>query len=144
MDGPSRSVCKGQTPIPFATNPNPSCVNEEGIDVSCWKEKPLDEKQIYTLGVWTTKAGKEDEFITLWQSFADWTTNHMSGAGKGTLLQSADHPRRFISFGPWKDAESVSSWRQQPEFKAFAEKARELCDEFEPQTMLQVGHSDLD
>ncbi len=99
------------------------------------------EGQIYTLGRWRTKAGMEAEFIRVWQAFADWTSASQSGAGEGTLLQHEDTPQRFVSFGPWDDAASVSSWRQRPEFKDFLAKAQELCDEIEPQNMILVGRS---
>lgn len=102
----------------------------------------MGEQQIFTLGVWKTKPGKEAEFIELWQSFADWTAVHMAGAGSGTLLQDAENPRQFISYGPWRDSEAVRNWRDTPEFKDFAARARGLCDEFEPQNMLRVGHTD--
>jgi quinol monooxygenase YgiN len=57
------------------------------------------------------------------------------------LLQHEEVPQKFISFGPWKDAESVANWRKQPQFKEFVTKAQELCEELEPQTMILVGHS---
>ena len=100
--------------------------------------------QLYTLGVWKTKAGKEDEFIEAWQSLADWTSNSVPGAGLGTLLQHADTPQRFVSFGPWDSSESAAEWRQQPEFIEFVAKARALCEEFEPQNMILVGQSGVE
>ena len=97
--------------------------------------------QLYTLATWTVKPGKEAEFIESWQAFADWTTNEMEGAGEGTLLQQEDNSLRFVSFGPWQEQAVVDHWRQQPTFKAFIKRARELCQELEPHNMVQVGYS---
>lgn len=97
--------------------------------------------QLYTLGIWTTMEGQESEFIEAWQAFADWTFGSQPGAGSGTLLQNKDTPQRFISFGPWESADSVESWRKQPQFKEFVARARELCEDFEPQNMIVVGQS---
>lgn len=104
----------------------------------------MQNGKIYTLGIWRTIPGKEDEFIALWQSFADWTTGHVTGSGEGILLLQADNAQRLVSFGPWEDAESVVRWREKPEFKQFADRARELCDEFDPLNMQVVGHSGSD
>jgi heme-degrading monooxygenase HmoA len=99
------------------------------------------EGQTYTLGIWKTKKGRETEFIEAWQSFANWTSRNLPGAGDGTLLQHEGTPQRFVSFGPWEDAESVAKWREQPRFNEFVAKAQELCEAFEPQNMILVGHS---
>lgn len=101
----------------------------------------MKKAQLFTLGVWKTKKGKEAEFIQAWQAFADWTSVSQPGAGEGTLLQHEDMPQRFVSFGPWQDAVSVAEWRKQPQFREFVEKVRILCEEFEPQNMIMVGRS---
>lgn len=98
-------------------------------------------EQVYTVGLWTVRPGNEAAFISAWQSFAEWTTKHQPGAMTGTLLQDLEQPQRFISFGPWKDAEGVRAWRNLPEFKAFASKAKELCDNFQPSMMKAVAYS---
>ena len=97
--------------------------------------------QIYTLGMWLVKPGLESEFITTWETFARWTAESLSlpddlGAH---LLQDLENPRRFISFGPWKDIQTVQAWRGLPEFMAFFSKARELCEKIEPSTLKQVA-----
>lgn len=103
--------------------------------------KVASEGQLYTLGIWKTKEGKEAEFIEAWQAFADWTSGNLPGSGDGTLLQREDSPQTFVSFGPWESAEDIASWRNQPQFGEFAAQARDLCEEFEPQNMILVGHS---
>ncbi|MGD8406911.1 MAG: antibiotic biosynthesis monooxygenase [Anaerolineales bacterium] len=101
----------------------------------------MDKKQLYTLGTWKVKLGKEAEFVEAWQAFADWTSLNQPGAGEGILLQNEDRPDLFISFGPWESAENVVHWRAQPEFQDFLSNARDLCIEMQPQNMVQVGRS---
>jgi heme-degrading monooxygenase HmoA len=98
--------------------------------------------QPYTLGIWTTKTGNEKAFIIEWEAFAKWTAVNFSGAGTGYLLQDREHPEQFISFGPWESMEVIKGWRERPEFKAFATKARELCSVFEPRSFVQVASSE--
>jgi heme-degrading monooxygenase HmoA len=103
----------------------------------------MEKKQLYTLAIWKVKPGKEAEFIEAWQAFADWTTHTQASAGEGILLQGEDSPTQFVSFGPWDNAENVVNWRAQPEFRDFLSKARELCEELQPQNMIRVGQSIL-
>lgn len=93
---------------------------------------------LYTLGIWLVKPDREKDFIAAWKEFARWTINNQNGAVSGTLLQDTQHPQRFISFGPWKDKESIEAWRQTPVFQVFLKKARALCDEIQPQMLKSV------
>ncbi len=95
--------------------------------------------ELYTLGIWTVKAGNEKAFIDAWRVFAAWTVKNQPGSAKATLLQDEEQPRRFISFGPWKDKESIQSWRNQPEFKEFFAKARDLCEDIQPHILESVA-----
>src|SRR5258708_4415422 len=97
--------------------------------------------QLYTLGNWMVKAGNEKTFIAEWQAFARWTAANQMGAGAAHLLQDPDHPRQFISFGPWETDSAIRAWRESPEFKAFVSKVRELCDEFQPRSLVEVARS---
>ncbi len=95
---------------------------------------------IYALALWSVKPGKEAEFIRAWEAFAQWTGEHQPGAGDGWLLQDLEHPNRFLSFGPWDSLDSIKEWRGKPEFRAFFEKARQLCEEIQPRTLKLVAH----
>lgn len=97
-------------------------------------------EQLWTLGIWTTKVGQEQAFRDAWTAFADWTAHHQPGAGEAWLLQDAQQPQRFISFGPWESAEAASAWRSRPEFGAFVARVRDLCDEFQPNTLRLAAH----
>lgn len=94
--------------------------------------------QLYTLGIWTVKAGNEKAFTDAWRAFAEWTLKNQPGNAKATLLRDEEQPQRFISFGPWKNHESIRSWRNQPEFKKFIAKARDLCEDIKPHTLKAV------
>lgn len=93
---------------------------------------------IFTLGLWSVKARNEEAFKSAWERFAKWTSRNQPGALEAYLLQDAEEPRRFISFGPWKDADSIRAWRQRPEFKEFFARAKTLCDEIQPRTLKTI------
>ncbi len=98
------------------------------------------EQQVWTLGIWTTKEGQEQAFRDAWVAFAEWTAQQQPGAGEAWLLQDVQQPGRFISFGPWQNADAVQAWRSRPEFGAFVARARELCAEFQPNTLQCAAH----
>ena len=66
--------------------------------------------QLYASGQWLVKPGKEAEFISAWDTFAQWTVQTQAGAGSGHLLQDTANSRSFLSFGPWdsENADNVS------------------------------------
>ncbi|MFI5251888.1 MAG: antibiotic biosynthesis monooxygenase family protein [Bacteroidota bacterium] len=88
--------------------------------------------QPYTLALWTVKPGMEKQFIEEWNKFATWSAQHQPGAFKPSLLHSVEHPLQFVSFGGWEDVEKIKTWRSLPEFSAFVERAKKLCDNFTP------------
>jgi quinol monooxygenase YgiN len=97
------------------------------------------ENEIYTLGIWNVKQGCEKDFISEWSLFAEWSIENIGGGGKARLLQDESNPQRFISFGPWKDKETVERWRNTDEFKAFREKVKPLLESFQPNTLQVVA-----
>ena len=97
--------------------------------------------QPYTVGKWIAKAGKENLFIREWEAFALWTAKTQAGAGIGNLLQNRDRSQEFISFGSWDSYSSIKTWRESPEFKTFASKVRELCEDFQPLSLILVANS---
>ncbi len=95
-----------------------------------------------TVGIWTVKAGKERSFIEEWSAFARWSLKNQPGAVSGYLLQDATNPQRFVSFGNWENLEVIKEWREHPEFKAFVEKVKILCEDFQPYTMKLAAASE--
>src|SRR3990172_5344291 len=100
----------------------------------------MDEMgQIFSSGTWQVKKGNEAAYIKAWQQFANWTVEKQAGARKGLLPQDLEHSESFISVGPWESEERIIEWRSKPEFAAFVQRARELCEEIVPRTMLVVA-----
>ena len=86
--------------------------------------------EIYTVGIWTVKAGREEEFVAAWRAMGEATLADFPAA-QGRLLRDLDNPRRFVSFGPW---ESLETWRASAPFQEGVARIRELLDAFEPGT----------
>lgn len=101
-----------------------------------------ENKKIYTLGSWTVRPGKENAFINEWTKFAQWTSRNIQGSEKGYLLQDEKNPLRFISFGSWMDSDTIQKWRGSNEFKGFAAIIKELCSDFQPNTLREVSTSE--
>lgn len=87
--------------------------------------------QPYTSGRWEVKAGEEQAFIERWTEFTQWSLENAAGARDFALIQDANDPSRFLSFGAWADSEAVETWRSSPDFRERLGRCRELCDEFE-------------
>ncbi|MDX6669309.1 MAG: hypothetical protein QOK04_2689 [Solirubrobacteraceae bacterium] len=87
--------------------------------------------QTYSSGRWVVKEGSEEEFVTQWTSFIDWTLANADGSGSFHLIQDVEDPRRFLSFGSWRDVEAAQAWQQHPDFGDQLGRCRALCDEFE-------------
>lgn len=96
--------------------------------------------QLFTSGSWLVKSGKEQEFISAWKNFAEWTSSR-PGTGIGHLLQDIANPRRFLSFGPWESQDAIQSWRNTAEFQTFLTVVRDLCEDFQPSTLSLVALS---
>lgn len=86
--------------------------------------------QSFTSGNWIAKEGQENELIARWTELAEWSLQEMAdGVTEAPILiRDAANPRHFISFGGWKDPETVQAWRQRPEFQERLGRCRELCD----------------
>lgn len=86
----------------------------------------------FTSGNWVVKEGREDEFITRWTEFVQWSIETMGHGAfdPPVLIRETADPRHFVSFGGWSDPETVAKWRSHPEFPSRLGRARELCDEF--------------
>jgi len=95
--------------------------------------------QLFTFGNWFVKLGKEEDFKKEWKEFADWSIRNKLGSNTPYLLQDITNARHFISFGPWPDVQTIKKWRQTEEFQLFVEKAKELCERFEPNTLKLVA-----
>jgi len=89
----------------------------------------------YTLGDWYTKPGAETQFVETWSEFAQWTAANVPGASWAKLLQDDSDPRRFVSFGPWRDEDAVAEWRAHPGFSERVGRLQDLLESFLPATL---------
>ena len=96
-------------------------------------------EEIYTLGVWRVKDGKQNEFIAAWQALGRYFHSLRKPPGKGTLVQSVDEPKQFYSFGPWRALDDIQEMRSRPETPMEIGKLMDLCEEGRPGTFRVVA-----
>jgi len=87
--------------------------------------------QAYSSGNWLVQEGNEEEFVSRWTAFTDWSLQNANGAVSFVLVRDSANPRLFLSLGAWETEQAVQAWRQTPEFEEMFGACRELCDEFE-------------
>ncbi len=95
--------------------------------------------EVYTLGAWRVKDGKENEFVDAWKALGQYFRSLPHPPGQGTLLQSVDDPKTFYSFGPWHSADDIQEMRSRPETPDEIGKLMALCDEGRPGTFRVVA-----
>lgn len=95
--------------------------------------------EIYTLGVWRVKDGKQAEFVKAWRGLGRLFSGLPRPPGQGTLVQSLDEPRLFYSFGPWSSLEDVREMRGHPDVRRGIGVLMELCEEGRPGTFRVVA-----
>ncbi len=71
--------------------------------------------EVYTLGAWRVKDGKQGEFVEAWKGLGRFFRGLPHPPGEGTLLQSLDTPQQFYSFGPWQSFDDVQEMRHHPD-----------------------------
>ena len=99
-------------------------------------------EQLYTLGVWRVKAGREDEFIRAWKALGNVFAALPHGpSGKGVLVQSVTDAALFYSFGPWGSIEDIAAMRSDAQAQTGIRALRELCSEATPGTFRVVAES---
>jgi heme-degrading monooxygenase HmoA len=87
----------------------------------------------YTLGAWTVKPGREDDFVNAWHALAQWTIER-GFESQGTLLRDHADPLRFVSLGPWPSADAAQRWRDDPGFRERLDEMMRYVKHFEPGT----------
>ena len=89
---------------------------------------------VFTLGIWTVKEGREDDFVRAWRELAERTKEDFPDE-TATLLRDREQQNRFVSFGPWESLDQIEQWRNSTTFQAGVGKIRELLDDFAPSTL---------
>jgi heme-degrading monooxygenase HmoA len=89
--------------------------------------------ETYTSGLWTVKAGHEEDFVEAWTDFVRWARDQ-PGSGTFRLVRDVEDGRRFLSFAPWESFDAQQAWKSTDEFGARMRKVREHVESFEPST----------
>jgi quinol monooxygenase YgiN len=89
---------------------------------------------IWTHGVWTVKAGREEDFVSAWRELVP--IGAQIGSEAPVLLRDRDRPNVFVSFGPWADMAQIDSFRAA--IRPHMGSMDELLDGFETFTLDQV------
>ena len=76
--------------------------------------------RVWTHGVWTVAAGREDDFV----------------AAEPALVRDRERPSEFRSFGAWPDLEAVGHFRE--EIRPHLSEMDELIERFETFTLDEV------
>ena len=95
--------------------------------------------EVYTLGVWRVKEGRQDEFVAVWKALGGYFGHLPDPPGEGTLLQSLDEPKQFYSFGPWRSLDDIERMRSDPRTASEIGKLMDLCEEGRPGTFRVVA-----
>lgn len=95
--------------------------------------------EVYTLGVWRVKDGKQSEFVEAWKALGRYFRGLENPPGEGTLVQSIDEPHLFYSFGPWRSLDDIETMRSRPDTAQEIGKLMDLCEEGRPGTFRVVA-----
>jgi heme-degrading monooxygenase HmoA len=85
---------------------------------------------VYTMGIWTVKPDREDEFVAAWDALEQWTLERGFDT-HGTLVRDRSAPHRFISFGPWRSAEEADRWKANPGFQERFARISDMIERFD-------------
>jgi quinol monooxygenase YgiN len=79
---------------------------------------------VWTLGIYTVKPGRGDEFVRGWRELAQHAVEEF-GVAPPTILCDRDDPNLFVTFGVWDSLDTLQRFRSSP---LVAERARALDD----------------
>jgi heme-degrading monooxygenase HmoA len=89
--------------------------------------------ETYSHTTWQVKPGREAEFASCWEEWAEWS--HRQGLGAhARLLRDVESPGTYVSFGPWTSINAVSSWRSLAGYHERVARLREVVVSLEPRT----------
>jgi heme-degrading monooxygenase HmoA len=88
---------------------------------------------VYDVSVWQVKPGREEEFVAAWDALGQWTLERGFDT-HGTLVRDRADPRRFVSFGPWRNAEEAERCRADPGFVERFARLESAIESYEPAT----------
>ena len=89
---------------------------------------------VWTHGVWTVKAGREEEFVAAWRELLP--IGAALGSADATLLRDRDRTNVFRSFGPWPDLATIERFRA--EIRPRVGAMNDMLESFETFTLDEV------
>lgn len=90
---------------------------------------------LYTVGIWRIKAGREDDFAKAWEELLGWTAKNQPGSKGAYMLQDPADPQRFITFGLWESEEAATAWRKTPRLQEYGATIGDMVEEGSTQSM---------
>lgn len=90
----------------------------------------INEVKEFASGNWLVARGRNDEFITRWTEFLEWTKESSTGFVKAILIQDAADPHHYISLGYWESADARSAWQAHPMFVKKLGACIAVCADF--------------
>jgi heme-degrading monooxygenase HmoA len=94
----------------------------------------------FTHTTWYVKPGREEEFVSRWQEWAEWSRKQGLRA-QARLLRDVEQPSTFVSFGPWETLGAVRAWRAESGYHERVARLQEVVERFEPKTLEEVASS---
>lgn len=93
------------------------------------------DMDLYTVGIWRIKAGREDDFAKAWEELLNWTAKNQPGSKGAYMLQDPADPQRFITFGLWESEEAAAAWRTTPRLQKYGATIGDMVEEGSTQSM---------
>ncbi|MET7615760.1 antibiotic biosynthesis monooxygenase family protein [Streptomyces sp. NPDC005408] len=90
-----------------------------------------EDSRYWASGNWHVADGKADEFIERWTGFLTWTKEANEGFVTARLIHDLNDPGHYVSFAAWQDVDSLTAWRNKPEFAEHFGGCRALCTDME-------------
>lgn len=82
----------------------------------------------YVSSRWKVKRGREDEFVSAFETFALWAElNHPEG-GTARLMQDVDEPLRMTGTWEFPGAEAIERWREHRDVIEHMERLEALAE----------------
>jgi hypothetical protein len=93
-----------------------------------------------TIGLWRAKDGREAELVEVWKGIGE-VFNGLPDppTGTGTLVQSIEDPRSFVSFGAWPSLSAIRAMREDDDARRAIGRMAEVCEDTRPGTFRVVA-----
>ncbi len=94
----------------------------------------------YASGNWHVRGGSEDEFVSTWTAFLEWSREAAPGLVGASLIREEGGSGRFVSVAEWADGAARAGWQSHAGFAERLGACRSLCDDFVGGSFELVAH----